>query len=332
IHLRARIHPDNLGPWEELLLQVRQQKRELKRPLHLINMEGNVVAGLCLVVPNEDPNVFDLVIEPFPQRKSTSPSQAKQYPVSNQDDTAQVKELKAMILTKNSEQEILEKDLEQLAYCISHDLRAPLRHIEGFTQMTLMKETENLTEKGKENLQFVLTAANRMQQMINEILEYSRARKAMIDKDLIALTDIVELVKYELEIDNKYPETQWKFDGLPAVLADRKYLKKIMYYLLDNAVKFSSKQEQPSVEITCKTKETEYVICVKDNGAGFDMRFYDKIFIVLQRLHTSKQFEGNGIGLASAKRLVELHGGDIWGNSQENVGTTFYFTLPKARS
>ncbi|MEO1436508.1 MAG: histidine kinase dimerization/phospho-acceptor domain-containing protein, partial [Bacteroidota bacterium] len=271
LQLNTRIHPEYSGPWQELLLQVRQQKRELKRPLQLINMASEPISAMCLVVPNEDPEIFDLVIEPFLKKANT------QETPDDQQIPEEIKQLKAMIMTKNSEQEILEKDLEQLAYCISHDLRAPLRHIEGFTQMTLMKEAEGLSAKGKENLQFVLTAANRLQLMINEILEYSRARKAIIEKDTVALIDIVELVKYELEIQNNYPKAHWEIAQLPNVYADRKFLKKIMHYLLDNAVKYSSKEETPTLEITCEEKEKECIVSIQDNGAGFDMRFYDKL-------------------------------------------------------
>ncbi|MEM7656012.1 MAG: ATP-binding protein, partial [Bacteroidota bacterium] len=231
-------------------------------------------------------------------------------------------------LQKEQELELLatKKELEQMIYSISHDLRAPIRHINGYSNMVL-GEADGLEEGQRNRLERVVTASDRLGNLIDELLEYSRGRRKQFKPQEVNSQQLVgNLVQpYDLNGIN------WEVGNLPILQADPDLLERIFANLIDNAVKFTRKKEQANISISANWQEQEqaWVFLIEDNGAGFDMRFANKLFAVFQRLHLHDEFPGTGIGLATVQRFVQMHGGKIWAKGVVNEGAKFYFTIPQ---
>lgn len=238
-------------------------------------------------------------------------------------------ELERRVQQRTAELERANRDLESFSYSISHDLRTPLRAINGFSSILASEERERLSADGKDLLDRVAKAATRLGQLIDDVLEYSRAgrlAKADVRVDLRILAQ-----KITGELGEAYPHTVIKVGELPTVQGDPTMLRQILINLVGNACKYSARREGPTVEIGAQEGEDEVVIHVRDNGAGFDMRYADKLFGMFQRLHPESDFQGTGVGLAIVKRLVERHGGRVWAEAEPDRGATFRFTLGKGR-
>lgn len=221
-------------------------------------------------------------------------------------------------------------ELETFSYSLSHDMKAPLTRIEGWTNVLLEEHRSALGESGQKTILFLKQEIAGMQAMIGAMLSLSKASTA----DLVsAEIDVSGLVAAELlQIKGAYPETNLKFTIEPQlqVRADPVLFKVLMHNLLENALKFSSKQETSEIFVGKLTNLEDSVYFVRDNGDGFDMQYADRLFGPFQRMHTQKEFPGTGIGLATAQRIVHRHGGRIWVESQKGLGTTFYFSIPRA--
>jgi len=220
------------------------------------------------------------------------------------------------------------KELEAFAYSVSHDLRAPLRHMAGFAQL-LRKRAASLDEKSQTYLTMILEAADRMGDLIDDLLAFSRISRAEAHKSVVDLGQLVQELVGELCQDTEDRNIEWKIGPLPACYVDRSMLRLVFTNLIANAVKFTRTRPHAEVEIGCMVQNhCDPVLFVRDNGVGFDMKYSNKLFGVFQRLHSQEEFEGTGIGLATVQRIVHRHGGRVWAESTVDCGATFYFSLP----
>ncbi len=220
------------------------------------------------------------------------------------------------------------KDLESFSYSISHDLKAPLRAITGFSQILVQDHLEELNEESRALLDKVRRNAETMEMLINDILEFSRAGRAEIGMTVIDTSNLVKGIVDELAAGSGGRDIRFKIGVLPSAVGDASVVRQIFYNLLSNAVKFTRGENHAEIEVGGSEKEGETMYYVRDNGAGFDQRYADKLFGVFQRLHSAKEFEGTGIGLAIVKRFINKLGGRVWAEGKVNEGATFYFTLP----
>jgi len=235
---------------------------------------------------------------------------------------------KDLEISKN-ELEDVNKELEAFAYSVSHDLRAPLRHIDGFAELLMSHTADKLDEKGKSYMDKIVTASQNMGKLIEGLLTYSRIGRNEIFKIPVEVNPMIESIRDEFKPDIKNRIVSWQIDQLGTVRADPTLLKQVFVNLLSNALKYTRPRKEAKVEIGLKkSDENEKIIYVKDNGVGFDMKYYDKLFGVFQRLHSSSDFEGIGIGLANVQRIISRHGGRVWAESKPDKGTTFYVALP----
>jgi PAS domain S-box-containing protein len=222
------------------------------------------------------------------------------------------------------------KELEAFAYSVSHDLRAPLRHLAGFAALLQNNAAASLDAKSQRYLAMILEAAARMGTLIDDLLAFSRIGRAEAHESLVDLNQIVADVVSEVRQDAKGRNIAWKTESLPACHGDRPMLRLAFLNLIANAAKFSRTRPQAEIEIGCMNQDSaDPVLFVRDNGVGFDMKYSNKLFGVFQRLHPQEAFEGTGIGLATVQRIVHRHGGRVWAEGRVGGGATFYFSLAK---
>jgi PAS domain S-box-containing protein len=235
--------------------------------------------------------------------------------------------LEAKVLLRTAELEAANKELDSFSYSVSHDLRAPLRAIDGYTKVIIDDYYDKLDEEGKKTLNVIRYNSQKMGELIDDLLMFSRMGKQNIVKTTVNMNQLVQNTLEELQpaISEKI---EWKINPLPDVKGDRNLLKQVLTNLLSNAVKFSSNHENPFIEIGSYSKNGQINFYVKDNGAGFDMQYYDKLFGVFQRLHSAKEFKGTGVGLAIVQRIIRRHHGKTWAEGKPGEGATFYFSIP----
>ncbi len=225
------------------------------------------------------------------------------------------------------EAEAANRELDAFSYSVAHDLRAPLRSLDGFSAALLEDYASNLDEEGRQYLAYIRGAAGQMARLIDDLLELSRVTRSDLKREPVDLTEMARAIAARLQSTS--PERQAEFiiaDGL-AANADRGLSTIVLENLIGNAWKYSGKRPQARIEVGITTREGRDAYYVRDNGAGFDMAFARKLFGVFQRLHSAREFEGTGIGLATVQRIVRRHGGSIWADGQVDHGATFYFTL-----
>jgi signal transduction histidine kinase len=231
----------------------------------------------------------------------------------------------------NEDLQSVNKELEAFAYSVSHDLRAPLRHIAGFTELLQKRSAPVLDEKSRDQIGMIRDAANRMDSLVDDLLDFSRIGRAETKATTIHLEQLVREVVSELAPDTQGRKIVWRIGSLPSCYGDPAMLRMVFDNLVSNAVKFTQTREQAEIEIgSLDSKSDELVVFVKDNGVGFEMKYKDKLFGVFQRLHSQKAFEGTGIGLATVQRIVHRHGGRVWAEGSVDKGATFYVALPKS--
>lgn len=232
------------------------------------------------------------------------------------------------IMQLNSELQSAVGELEAFTYTVSHDLQAPLRGITGFSDVLREEYAERLDEEGQRYLGRIHTNARRMAQLIDDLLSFSRLGRHQLEKSRIDVAELAGTVFDELRVVEPGRIVQLTIHDMPTAQGDRTMLREVLANLFSNAIKFTSPREHPRIEIGGRSEEGQNVYYVKDNGVGFDMRHANKLFGVFQRLHTTEEFEGTGVGLAIVQRIVQRHGGQVWAESKLNEGTTIYFTLP----
>lgn len=238
-------------------------------------------------------------------------------------------ELEQRVELRTTQLEAANKELEAFSYSVSHDLRAPLRAIDGFTRILLEDYEPKLDEEGKRLFNIVRHEAQRMGQLIDDLLTFSRLGRAEVKFVSIDMRSMVRKIFDDLTTPETRSQIDFRLEELPATSGDPALLRQVWVNLLSNAVKFTSARAQAVIEVQGAQTEDETIYQISDNGAGFDMSYADKLFGVFQRLHSEKDFEGTGVGLAIVQRIILRHGGRVWGEGKVNDGATFYFALPR---
>jgi signal transduction histidine kinase len=230
------------------------------------------------------------------------------------------------------ELEATNKELESFAYSVSHDLRAPLRHMVGYSELLQRQASSLLDEKSQRFIRTILDSAKRMGNLIDDLLAFSRIGRTETRNTEVDLEQLVKEAVAEIGQDTKGRDIAWKIGALPLCYGDRSMLRLVVVNLVSNAVKFTRMRKPAEIEIGCVDRNQKQVeVFVRDNGAGFDMQYVNKLFGVFQRLHLPEQFEGTGIGLATVQRIIHRHGGQVRAEGTVDQGATFYFSLPKAQ-
>jgi signal transduction histidine kinase len=237
--------------------------------------------------------------------------------------------LEKRVIERTAQLEAANKELEAFAYSVSHDLRAPLRAIDGFAEILLMEYGTKLDDEGKRICSIITGNTKKMGQLIDELLSLSRLGRTEIHSSSIDMKDLAHPIFHELTTPEMRRKIDFHLGDLCNASGDPTLLRQVWMNLISNAIKFSSHRERPVISITCREEEDRTVFCVKDNGAGFNMKYAGKLFGVFQRLHSAKEFEGTGVGLAIVQRIVHRHGGQVWAEGETDKGATFFFSLPK---
>lgn len=240
-------------------------------------------------------------------------------------------ELEQRVRHRTAQLEDSNRELEAFSYSVSHDLRAPLRHTGGYVDLLVKRCKSDLSEKGRHYLDSIADSVRQMGTLIDDLLRFSRTGRTEMHQSISNFTTIVQEVIDSLSSQNPKRTIAWDIGRLPSMLCDSALLKLVWTNLVSNAVKFTRTRENARIEIGAKEDDAEYVFFVRDNGIGFDMQYAQKLFGVFQRLHSTEEFEGTGIGLASVRRIIARHGGRTWAEAEPEKGATFYFTLPNHR-
>jgi signal transduction histidine kinase len=244
----------------------------------------------------------------------------------------EIKTLNLELARRAAELEATNRELESFAYSVSHDLRAPLRHVVGFSELLQKQVSSSLDDKSRRYLRTIVESARRMGDLIDDLLAFSRIGRTETRATTVDLQQIVREAIAEMAPETKDRDIAWKIGTLPVTYGDRAMLKLVVVNLVSNAVKFTRARAPAEIEIGCAgTNRNEIEVFVRDNGAGFDMRYVHKLFGVFQRLHLAEEFEGTGIGLATVQRIIHRHGGNVRAEGAVDKGATFTFSLPIAQ-
>jgi PAS domain S-box-containing protein len=315
------IHPDDRAASDEISKQAQRGEREYDTEFRVVWPDGSIhylKAYGQFVKDAEGKRVrmtgvnYDITELKEAEHKVTE---------LNRDLERRVNERTAQLETAN-------KELEAFSYSVSHDLRTPLRAIDGFSHILLEDYAGKLDDEGKRLLNVVRTNTSRMGQLIDDILQFSRSGRLEMTLSEIDMEQLAREICAELQPSAAGGKLQFEIESIPAARGDRAMMHQVFVNLLSNAIKFSRTNKTPKVLVGASVKEEETVYFVKDNGVGFDMQYVDKLFGVFQRLHSVNEFEGTGIGLAIVKRIIDRHGGRVWAEGKVNEGATIYFALP----
>jgi PAS domain S-box-containing protein len=240
-------------------------------------------------------------------------------------------ELEQRVIERTTDLEAINKELQAFTYSVSHDLRAPLRHMAGYAELLQKSAASILDEKGRRYMMMILESAKRMGDLIDDLLAFSRIGRAETQKTMVSLEQLVKEALNEVRQETDGRNIGWRIGALPDLYGDRSMLRLALVNLISNAIKFTRTRPQAEIEIGCADgKEDEIVVFIRDNGVGFDMKYVNKLFGVFQRLHRAEEFEGTGIGLATVQRIIHRHGGRVWAEGLVDRGATFYFSVPKS--
>jgi signal transduction histidine kinase len=239
-------------------------------------------------------------------------------------------QLEERVRLRTEELAVAYRDLEAFSYSVSHDLRAPLRHVTGFAALLTQHLGQTLDERARRYLETLTASAKRMGELIDHLLAFSRMGRASLSPRRVDLAQLVKEAQAELATDTGDRKIEWDIHRLPTVYADPALLRPVVTNLLSNAVKYTGTRPVAQIEVGSSRSETgDIVVFVRDNGVGFDMAYAHKLFGVFQRLHRSDEFSGSGIGLANVHRIIQRHGGKTWAHGEVDKGATFYFSLPE---
>jgi signal transduction histidine kinase len=243
-----------------------------------------------------------------------------------------LQEANAKLFRHASQLEVTNKELESFSYSISHDLRIPLRAVSGYARMMEEDYADKVDNEGQRLLKVIRDNSKRMGELIDDLLAFSRLGRQEISATQVDMMELVMSTIENLQRKEDYPHTRIVVDPLPSVWGDRALLQQVWINLISNALKYSSTSQQPMIQIGATREDTEIIYRVKDNGVGFDMQYYDKLFGVFQRLHSEQEFPGTGVGLAIVQRIVVRHGGRVWAEGTVGQGAMFAFALPVKES
>jgi PAS domain S-box-containing protein len=236
-------------------------------------------------------------------------------------------ELEQRVIERTAQLEAANRELEAFSYSVSHDLRAPLRAVDGFSQAVIEDFGPLLPEGGKRQLNTIRYAAQRMGKLIDDLLSFSRLNRHPLKREPVDMNALLRSVVEELGASSPDRDIEWKIGALPPCRGDPALLRQVWLNLLSNALKYTRKRDRASIEVGVEESPEGLAYRVQDNGVGFDMRFADKLFGVFQRLHRIEEYDGTGVGLAIVQRIVHRHGGRVWARSAPDQGATFCFTL-----
>ncbi len=240
-------------------------------------------------------------------------------------------ELEQRVHDRTAQLKTINRELEAFSYSVSHDLRTPLRHISGFLELLQQKTDGFLDGNNRHYMTSILKSVDRMNQMINDLLSFSRMGRNEMTRKKVEMEELVRDVIRESKPEIQDRPVNWQIGTLPTVTGDSAMLRLVLVNLISNALKFTRVRRQAKIEIgSLNEPDNEIVIFVRDNGVGFDSTYADKLFGVFQRLHRSDEFEGTGIGLANVRRIIHRHGGRTWAEGAPDRGATFYFSLPRS--
>ena len=242
---------------------------------------------------------------------------------------ARIRELNSSLQSQVEQLIASNREQEAFSYTISHDLRAPLRHILGFVELLETRDLSALDQKSRHYLQVITGAGRKMGELIDDLLSFSRIGRVEMSQCEVDLHALVRGVVAAVAETARDRDIEWEIGPLPTVLADPEMLRQVMVNLIGNAVKFTRPRARARIEVGTQDLEGETLVYVRDNGVGFDFRYVHKLFGVFQRLHTSDEFEGTGVGLANVQRIIERHGGRVWAEGAVDAGATIWFSLPK---
>lgn len=241
-------------------------------------------------------------------------------------------QLEARVQDRTAQLKRVNDDLEAFAYSVSHDLRAPLRQINDFTQLLQNELPATASNELHHYTQNITSVSDHMGHLIDDLLAFSRMANQEMTTRPVNLRTLINEIIQEFEPETRNRKVEWTIQELPLVNADRSMMRLVLSNLLSNALKFTRPKKKAKIKISSSQKDNSTVIIVQDNGVGFDMNYANQLFTVFQRLHSSKDFEGTGVGLATVKRIINRHGGQIWAESVLNQGATFYFSIPEGSS
>jgi len=245
---------------------------------------------------------------------------------------SQIVQLNSDLQLRASQLAAANKELEAFSYSVSHDLRAPLRHLSGFVDLLKKNVGSALNAKALHQLDCIGTSARQMGQLVDDLLQFSRMARVEMRVSRVNLQDLVPEVIDRLQHDARGRAIEWDLGALPEVVGDRPMLRIVLTNLISNAIKYTRPRKRAKIQLGSQTTANEHIVFVRDNGVGFDMKYVGKLFGVFQRLHFEEEFEGTGIGLANVQRILLRHGGRVWAEAKEDEGATFYFALPKVGS
>ena len=240
----------------------------------------------------------------------------------------EVSKLNMVLEQRNEDLTAANSDLEAFSHSVSHDLRMPLRHIQAYVSMIEESALSKLNADEQRRLKGVREAAQRMSQLIDDLLAFSRIGRTAMRRAPVDLNSLVKAVITELQPEIRNRKVDWTLQQLPYTSGDRSLLYQVFLNLLANAVKYTRTRAEARIQVFAVEQDDEIIVGIKDNGVGFDAAYSDKLFGVFQRLHSATDFEGTGVGLANVRRIVQRHGGRTWAESVLNEGATFYFSLP----
>jgi PAS domain S-box-containing protein len=237
-------------------------------------------------------------------------------------------ELEQRVRDRTAQLEAANRELEAFSYSVSHDLRSPLQHLTGYAELLNKRAAGSLDDKNRHYLKVIADSAIGMGRLIDDLLAFSRMGRAEMLKKKTNLDSLVKEILRDFQADARSKNIDWKVGPLPEVYGDSAMLRQVFVNLISNAYKFAGNCKEAVIEIGSTSGEKgEVCVYVKDNGVGFDMKYVDKLFGIFQRLHSSKEFEGTGIGLANVRRIIHRHGGRVWAEGKEGEGATFWFTV-----
>ena len=253
-----------------------------------------------------------------------------EYFITTGIDISAIKKAQKLVEQQNVRLEESNKELESFSYSVSHDLRAPLRAIDGFSRMILKRQGDCFDEDSRRQFQVIRDNVKTMGNLIDDLLAFSRLGQQEVTKVSLVMDELIREVWEELVAVNPGRSLVLRMEPMPELQGDRTLIRQVYSNLLGNAVKFTNKREAAVIEAGSFSKDNQQVYFVRDNGVGFDMKFYNMLFGVFQRLHSDAEYVGTGIGLALVQRIIHRHGGRVWAEGKLGEGATFYFTLPSA--